>query len=73
VHTVAPSSISPWLSAPGSSPRASSSASLQSRFCAAGLRKSPSIASRRASTRATLPSTIGAGLSNAIEASAPAV
>lgn len=73
VHTRAPSSMRPWLKADGSAAGTSSVARAHSRRCAVALRMGSSIPSRRASTRATLPSTRGARRPNAIDAMAPAV
>ena len=76
-HTVAPSSMRPWFSAPGAarSGRAciSAPAASHSALPPAVDLISCSIANTRASTRATLPSTSGARSPNAIEAIAPAV
>src|ERR1041385_97197 len=65
VQTSAPISIRPWLKSRGDVDNATSSA--------AWLHALSSSANRRARTRATLPSTIGARCPNAIEAIAPAV
>ena len=74
---VAPSSISPWFSAPGAAPSGSafisSPATAHSALPPAVDLMSCSIANTRASTRATLPSTSGARSPNAIDAIAPAV
>lgn len=77
VHTVAPSSMSPWLSAPGELAAGSAviiaPASAHSALVPAVDLMSSSIANTRASTRATLPSTSGARSPYAIDAIAPAV
>lgn len=74
---VAPSSIRPWLSAPGAAPAGSAAISspalAHSSFVPRADLTSSSIANTRASTRATLPSTSGARSPYAIDAIAPAV
>ena len=76
-HSVAPSSMRPWLRSPGAA--AAGSAAISSparahtaRWPAVDLMSSR-IANTRASTRATLPSTSGERSPNAIDAIAPAV
>lgn len=77
VHTVAPSSIRPWLRSPGAWPAGSAAISSPARAHSALPPAldlmSCGIANTRASTRATLPSTSGARSPYAIEAIAPAV
>ncbi len=77
VHTVAPSSIRPWLRSPGAAAAGSAviraPAWAHSAFCPADDLMSCSMANTRPSTRATLPSTSGVRSPNAIEAIAPAV
>jgi hypothetical protein len=74
---VAPSSISPWFSAPGAAVIGnaviSSPAAAHSALPPVVDLMSCSIANTRASTRATLPSTSGVRSPNAIDAIAPAV
>ena len=76
-HSVAPSSIRPWLRSPGASSAGSASitapAAAHNALLPAVDLMSCSIANTRASTRATLPSTSGARSPNAIDAIAPAV
>lgn len=76
-HTVAPSSMRPWLRSPGAAASGSAVISSPARahaaFDPAVLLMSTSIANTRASTRATLPSTSGVRSPYAIEAIAPAV
>lgn len=77
VHTVAPSSISPWFRSPGARSSGNVATSSAARVHAARVPAvdlmSTSIANTRATTRATLPSTIGVRSPNAIDAMAPAV
>lgn len=77
VHSVAPSSIKPWLRSPGASSLGSadmsSPALAQIAFAPCVLFTSIAIPNTRASTRDTLPSTSGARSPNAIDAIAPAV
>jgi len=77
VHTVAPSSMRPWLRSPGANAGGSAAISApaiaQIAFAPAVDLMSSSIANARASTRETLPSTSGARSPNAIDAIAPAV
>jgi len=77
VHTVAPSSIRPWLRSPGAAASGSavirSPACAHSAFCPADDLMSCSTANTRPRTRATLPSTSGARSPKAIDAIAPAV
>lgn len=77
MHTVAPSSMRPWLRSPGAavvgSAVISAPACAHKAFCPADDLMSCSTANTRPSTRATLPSTSGARSPNAIEAIAPAV
>ena len=76
-HTVAPSSIRPWLRSPAAANFGSavitSPARAHSALPPAVLLISSSIANTRPSTRATLPSTSGARSPYAIDAIAPAV
>jgi len=77
VHTVAPSSISPWLRSPAAdrrdSPAITAPASDHIARAPVVDLTSVSIANTRARTRATLPSTSGVRAPNAIDAIAPAV
>ena len=72
-HTVAPSSISAWLYAPGASRGMTWARASVTRFFMAGVEISPSSPVIRATTRSTLPSTAGVGRPKAMEATAPAV
>lgn len=77
VHSVAPSSIRPWLRSPGAivdgSAVISSPALAQIALLPAVDFTSIAMPNTRASTRETLPSTSGARSPNAIDAIAPAV
>jgi hypothetical protein len=76
-HSVAPSSIKPWLRSPGAelsgSAAISSPAAFHSALLPAVDLMSTAIPRTRDSTRATLPSTSGARSPRAIDAIAPAV
>ena len=73
VQTVAPSSMRPWLNAPGSPGSTNSCANLQLSLNKAGDFIGRSIAQSLLKTRATFPSTSAAGCPKAMEAMAPAV
>lgn len=74
MQTVAPSSIRLSFKTPGDfAAPTSASAVSQHRLTRAGSSAAASIASRRATTRMTLPSTIGVRQSKAIDAIDPAV
>jgi hypothetical protein len=60
-----------WFTSPARAPDASASASASTRRRTA--RGSPAAPAQRARTRAAFPSTAGAGIANAMLATAPAV
>jgi hypothetical protein len=74
VHTVAPSSIRPWLRSPGRACVSTSArASAQCALTALAALGSPASARSRERTRTTLPSTSGARRPKAMDETAPAV